>query len=141
VVVVASYIHRRGNPERLLAALEKKPTRYSGFGAYADSKLANVLFAKGLAQRGVEAFSLHPGVIPTPIVRTLGGWGTAFLKIGKYFFLKSIEQGAATSIFAATAPGLTPGSYLSDCRVSEHVFVEPSLVDRVWELSESAVAL
>ena len=143
VVVVSSAIHRRGNPERLLAALEKKPVKYSGFGAYSDSKLANVLFAKGLAQRGVEAVSLHPGVIPTPIARTLGWWGETFQKIGKYLFVKSIEQGAATTIFAATAPGLISGSYLSDCKVTQPspMAFNQALVERVWELSERAISI
>lgn len=141
VVVVSSAVHRRGNPERLLAALEKKPLKYSGFGAYTDSKLANVLFAKGLAQRGMEAFSLHPGVIPTPISRTLGWWGETFQKIGKYLFVKSIEQGAATTVFAATASGLISGSYLADCKVTEPspLALDQSLVERVWDLSERAI--
>jgi NAD(P)-dependent dehydrogenase (short-subunit alcohol dehydrogenase family) len=141
VVVVSSTVHRRGNPERLIAALEKKKVRYASFGAYTDSKLANVLFAKGLAQRGVEAFSVHPGVIPTPISRTLGWWGATFQKIGKYLFVKSVEQGAATSIYAATAPRLPSGSYLSDCKVTEPspLALDSTLVDRVWDLSELAI--
>jgi NAD(P)-dependent dehydrogenase (short-subunit alcohol dehydrogenase family) len=48
---------------------------YRAFGAYGQSKTANILFAVALAQRlkgkGLVAFSLHPGVIMTNLVRHL----------------------------------------------------------------------
>jgi NAD(P)-dependent dehydrogenase (short-subunit alcohol dehydrogenase family) len=144
IVTVSSDLHRRGNGQRLLSALQKQPTDYSPFGAYGDSKLANVLFVKALAKRlpaGVEAFSLHPGVIKTNLTRSMGFSGTLFRIFGG-LFMKSIPQGAATSVFAATAPELKgkSGAYLADCHP-----VEPSpegrdaeLAEKVWALTEQA---
>ncbi len=145
IVVVSSDLHKRGKGERLLATLEGKPVPYSAYGAYGDSKLANVLFAKALAKRlpaGVEVFSLHPGVIPTPLSRSMGALGAVFRTVGK-LFMKTVEQGAATSIFAATAPQLAgqSGAYLSDCRVAQPTkeALDPSLIDKVWAQSEKAI--
>lgn len=145
IVVVSSDLHHRGKGERLVATLEKKPGPYSAYGAYGDSKLANVLFAKALAKRlpaKVEVFSLHPGVIPTPLSRTMGPLGAVFRTVGR-LFMKTVEQGAATSIFAATAPQLAgqSGAYLSDCRVAQPIAAanDPALIDRVWAQSEQAI--
>lgn len=145
IVVVSSGLHTRGKGDRILATLEGKPGKYSPYGAYGDSKLANVLFAKALAKRlptGVEVFSLHPGVIPTPLSRSMGGLGAVFRTVGK-LFMKTVEQGAATSIFAATAPQLAgqSGAYLSDCRVAQPTAEanDAALIDRVWAQSEQAI--
>ncbi|MDP2273299.1 MAG: SDR family oxidoreductase [Archangium sp.] len=145
IVVVSSGLHTRGKGERLLATLEGKPVPYTPYGAYGDSKLANVLFAKALAKRlpaGVEVFSLHPGVIPTPLSRSMGAMGAVFRTVGK-LFMKTVEQGAATSIFAATAPQLAgqSGAYLADCRVAQPTkeALDPSLIDKVWAQSEKAI--
>jgi NAD(P)-dependent dehydrogenase (short-subunit alcohol dehydrogenase family) len=146
IVLVSSDLHKRGKGERLLATLEKKPGPYTPYGAYGDSKLANVLFAKALAKRlpaGVEVFSLHPGVIPTPLSRSMGAMGVVFRVVGK-LFMKTVEQGAATSIFAATAPQLAgqSGAYLSDCRVAQPLpeALDAALADKVWAQSERAIA-
>ncbi len=80
IVNVSSDLHRRGKADSVLATLDTDrkyaSRKYSGFGAYGDSKLANVLFARGLAKRlpkNVLAFSLHPGVIPTNLSRAMFG--------------------------------------------------------------------
>jgi NAD(P)-dependent dehydrogenase (short-subunit alcohol dehydrogenase family) len=144
IVTVSSGLHTQGKGQRLLAALQKQPTEYTPFGAYGDSKLANVLFVKGLAKRlpkGVEAFSLHPGVINTNLSRSMGFSGTLFRFFGA-LFMKSIAQGAATSVWAATAPELTgkSGAYLSDCHVVEPSAEanDPALAEQVWALTERA---
>ena len=55
-------------------------TRYSGWRAYQQSKLANILFTRELARRlegtGVTANCLHPGYVQTQIFRAEGipGW-------------------------------------------------------------------
>ena len=42
--------------------------RYDGYAAYSLSKLGSVLLARGLAERGFEAVSLHPGVCATKLL-------------------------------------------------------------------------
>ena len=116
--------------------------------AYGDSKLANILFTSALARRlagsGVTPYCLHPGVIATDLMKHMGLGGRIFQAVGP-LFLKSVEQGAATSIFAATAPELTEahaGIYLADCNQSQPrpVALDDDLAERVWALSENAVA-
>lgn len=59
-------------------------------------------------------------------------------------FSKSPAQGAATSVFAATAPELAgqSGSYLSDCAVasSSSQAQDDELAERLWAASERIVA-
>lgn len=102
---------------------------YDKWAAYAQSKLANALFAVQLdvlgRDSGVRAFSVNPGYILTPLQRHLdkqemvdAGWideaGTALLPE-----FRSPDQGAATQVWAATAPGIESagGSYLKACEV------------------------
>ena len=150
VVNLSSALHYRGRGARLLETLTEDPgyerRTYTPFDAYGDSKLANVLFTRHLARvapRGVATFSLHPGVIPTNLTRSMGLLGAAYRFVGKPF-LKSIPQGAATTIYAATAPELAEesGAYLSDCGVarSSREGRDEALAEKLWEVSESLVA-
>lgn len=152
IVVLASDAHRRGSREGLLGTLETDPhyeqRKYRPFSAYGDSKLANILFARSLAARlvgtGVTAFSIHPGVIPTNLSEHFGIAGKIYRAVGG-LFLKSIAQGAATTVFAATAPELSEahsGSYLADCNEAQPrpPGLDPALAERTWELSEKAIA-
>ncbi|CAM1154748.1 Uncharacterised protein g11385 [Pycnogonum litorale] len=94
---------------------------YSAGKAYAQSKLANILFVKQLAENlkdtGVSTFSLHPGVIDTELNRHVGesvnrfvGW--VYRKISPYIF-KNSKDGAKTTIYCAVTEGIEDlsGSY------------------------------
>lgn len=149
VVTLSSTAHRRADPARLLAALEKKPTAYGPMRAYGDSKLANALFAKALAKRlpaGITSFSVHPGVVVTNITQGLRLPGFVvglFRSFGPLVF-KTAPQGAATTVYGALAPELErqSGAYLADCAVATpnaHARDE-ALAEEVFELSQRAVA-
>lgn len=94
----------------------KSDKGYSGFGAYAQAKLANVLFTNELAKRyqkdNITSVSLHPGVVRTEIYRELkGNWKAAsvfFYLIQPVFnlFSKDSREGAATTVFCATDPSI-----------------------------------
>ena len=103
---------------------------YDKWAAYGQAKTANVLFAVRLDElardRGVRAFAVHPGGIMTPLQRHLDrqemidrGWIDADGNV--LYKFKTPEQGAATTIWAATSPQLADrgGLYLEDCDVSE----------------------
>ena len=79
--------------------------RYSGFGAYSRSKLANVLFTQELSRRlegtGVTANCLHPGVVATGIFRNIPRWMRFILTSP---LVLTPERGADTMIYLATAP-------------------------------------
>jgi NAD(P)-dependent dehydrogenase (short-subunit alcohol dehydrogenase family) len=152
IVVVASRAHRRASREGVLATLDSDPRyqrrRYVPLVAYGESKLANILHTRALARRlagtGVTPVCLHPGVIATDLMKHLGLGGRLFKIVGP-LFTKSVAQGAATTIFAATAPELTEahaGIYLSDCNEAQPrpVAVDADLAENVWSLSEKLVS-
>ncbi|KAI7837673.1 hypothetical protein COHA_008534 [Chlorella ohadii] len=123
IVAVASTAHKMGKLS--LEDLNWERRKYSAWGSYGQSKLANILFAKELARQLKEegspilAFSLHPGVIKTPLQRHMG-WEAAIMNFIGGPFMKTTQQGAATSVFAATAAELEgqSGAYLADCKVA-----------------------
>lgn len=150
IVNVSSEAHRRGRADRLFETLESDPgyerRKYVRFDAYGDSKLANILFTRQLAKDlppSVNAFSLHPGVIATNLARSLGILGTIYRAIGG-LFLKSISQGASTTIVAATSPALEghSGAYLSDCNIARanRDATSDANAAKLWAISEKLVA-
>jgi NAD(P)-dependent dehydrogenase (short-subunit alcohol dehydrogenase family) len=150
VVTVASAVHPRGKSDRLMETLTSDRAfarrAYSPYASYDDSKLANMLFVRGLTTRlapGQAAYAVHPGVIGTNLARSMGLLGKVFVFFLK-LFAKSPAQGAATSVFAATAPELTgqSGAYLADCAVAapSPFSQDAALAERVWTASEQIVA-
>jgi NAD(P)-dependent dehydrogenase (short-subunit alcohol dehydrogenase family) len=132
-------------------------TGYDKWQAYGQSKTANVLFAVHLdtlaRNRGVRAFSLHPGVILTNLGRhmTERDWIDIGLtdEAGNIIMtnLKTAEQGAATQVWAATSAQLDGmgGVYCEDCDIAEPATdatggvrdyaVDPEQAARLWTLS------
>jgi NAD(P)-dependent dehydrogenase (short-subunit alcohol dehydrogenase family) len=123
---------------------------YDPILAYAQSKTANALFAVGAAARwagdGITANAVMPGAIPTSLQRHIGGVRAA------PEFQKTPEQGAATSVLAATSPLLDGigGRYFADCNESLPVThrepgdltgvapyaLDPGNAERLWIESE-----
>ena len=122
---------------------------YSGQRAYNQSKLANVLFTYELARRlqgsGVTANAVHPGVVRTNFGREdAKGWMRVLLPVVRPF-LKSPEQGAATSVYLASSPevdGVT-GRYFVNRRArdSSPASRDVALAARLWEVSAQLVGL
>ena len=104
VVTVSSAAHRNYTIDMDDLQGER---RYSGFGAYSRSKLANILFTHELSRRlegtGVTANCLHPGVVATGIFRNVPAW---LRVIFTSRLVMSPERGADTTIYLATAPEL-----------------------------------
>lgn len=131
---------------------------YNKWQAYGEAKTANALFSVGLDARGrsagVRSFAVHPGVIMTELSRHMQQEDYDLLTKGgaREMTLKSVEQGAATSVWAATAPSLEGrgGIYLEDCQVAEPAIpgseggvesyaVDPDIADGLWQISEQLV--
>ncbi len=101
---------------------------YNKWMSYGQSKTANILHAveldRRLADSGVRAYAVHPGVIQTELSRHMdqADWDMMQGRLDEGgFILKTTESGAATSVYAATAPELEGqgGVYLEDCHVAE----------------------
>lgn len=105
---------------------------YDKWQAYGQAKTANALFAVHLdrlaSPYGVRAFSVHPGGIMTNLGRYLDETDIANMRAradgdaskGATISWKSVEQGAATTIWAATSPSLADkgGVYCEDCDIA-----------------------
>jgi len=116
--------------------------------AYAQSKLANILFTRELARRlsgsGVAAYSVHPGTVRTGFAREDASRLFRLVLRAGALLMKSPEQGALTSVYAASSPELVgrTGEYLAKSRVAK-----PSAraqydvaAARLWSVSEDLVA-
>ena len=146
VVVVASESHRY--PARLdVARFPLQSRNFKNLIAYGQAKLANVLFANELTRRyrdqGIVANSLHPGsMIGTSIFRD--SLPARLLALGLRPFTKSIEQGAATTVYCATADELaqTGGEYFRDCKPHpmSRGARDAEVAKQLWELTEQRVA-
>jgi NAD(P)-dependent dehydrogenase (short-subunit alcohol dehydrogenase family) len=103
IINVSSGLHPRGQVNHLF----RRVTGLSPFQAYADAKLANILFTMALPEKtpvNVRAFSLHPGVVATRFDRSIQGWFRLLIDFSKPLFYISPAAGAATSVYLATAP-------------------------------------
>jgi NAD(P)-dependent dehydrogenase (short-subunit alcohol dehydrogenase family) len=113
---------------------------YDKWLAYGQSKTANALFAMSLDRRGrdhgIRSFSLHPGQILTDLARHLSAEEInsfdALDEAGRPIVdpergMKTVEQGAATSVWCATSPQIDGmgGVYCEDCDIA--VVNDPNL--------------
>src|SRR5881397_10220 len=113
--------------------------RYGGFGAYGQSKLAQILFTQELARRlqgtGVTVNACHPGVIRT----NLGFGGASVVVRFVRMFFKSPEKGGETPIYLSISPdvaGVT-GKYFANKHIREpsRAAQDPVAARRLFDVS------
>jgi protochlorophyllide reductase len=121
VVTLSSVAHLGGGLD--LDDLNFERRRHSPFRAYSQSKLANLLFALELDRaarregRDLVSTAAHPGMASTELINTMSGNHKlpALLHRGldtaSRLVTQSPEQGALPQLHAATAPGITGGTY------------------------------
>ncbi len=139
VVCVSSAAHWGGAVD--LADLDRA-RGYSGYGAYAASKLMNLLFTLEAARRFPSSITVnaqHPGVVASGFGLGESGVMKAFYAVARPF-LRTSAQGADTSVWLATAPELdgVTGKYWArrkerGMRASAR---DEELARRLWEESE-----
>jgi NAD(P)-dependent dehydrogenase (short-subunit alcohol dehydrogenase family) len=155
VVVVSSVAHLDGNVRFDDINFERHP--YDPWQAYSQSKTANVLFAVEAARRwaadGIAVNAVHPGGILTNLMRHLDGQTAASLAADSPIPLKSVEQGASTSVLLAASPlveGVT-GRYFEDNNEAEPAIpgtvggvapfaLDPVSAARLWQISIEMLA-
>ncbi|MFZ2061758.1 MAG: oxidoreductase [Candidatus Binatus sp.] len=174
VVAVSAWAHSRA--PIVFEDINFEHRDYVPWIAYGQSKTANILFAVAMDERGkahgVRAFSLHPGSIvstglskfvPSELLRAaglVGDDGNPIIDPARN--MKTVEQGAATSVWCATSPQLDGmgGVYCQNCDIALLVTetlaanqfgsmalgvmphaVDPDAADRLWSLSEQLLGL
>jgi NAD(P)-dependent dehydrogenase (short-subunit alcohol dehydrogenase family) len=122
--------------------------KYSGYHAYGQSKLANVLFTYELATKlegtGVTVNCLHPGVVRTGFGKDQGGLMSILVRVGSPFFM-SPQRAAKATIYLATSPELegVSGKFFSkekQKRSSTESYDLPS-AERLWKISAELTKL
>ena len=145
VVNVASEAHRLARSFDADARLSGAP---SGFKAYGNSKMANLLHARELAERhgeeGLRAHAVHPGFVDSGFFRAEhypGPWQLVD-KLTKPFQV-SPQEGAKTSLHAALSDqaGELNGQYWAKSRPKPPSLPdEPKAAQRaLWEATEAAI--
>lgn len=156
VVTVSSELHRRG---RIHFEDIKGEKAYGRLAFYAQSKLANVLFALELDRRlkatrlPVLSVLAHPGYSATNLqTSATSGVLRLFMRIGNRFLAQDAEQGVLNQLHAATAEGLVGGEFISPDGFREMrgapaivqplaAATDPVLAARLWRLSEDLAGL
>jgi retinol dehydrogenase 12 len=120
--------------------LRRRTRGITGMREYAVSKLCNVLFSQELARRldgtGAVSYALHPGVVASDIWRRVPGPVRPLVTRR----MLTVEQGARTSLYCATAPeaALRSGAYYEDCAEREPSRVATrDLGEQLWQHSEA----
>ncbi len=146
IINVASEAYRGAAPDFEDFNMEQS---YSGWKAYCNSKLYNIMFTEELEKRiktgtfgsnsMITTYSLHPGTVATNFSASAGGWVHKIFKLMRPF-LTSPEQGASTSVYLSTetqipAPGGTFFVNKKPVRV-KHRFHNPENNRKLWDLSE-----
>lgn len=142
VIHVSSHAHYGGKLD--FDNLRGEKPGYSGFAAYAQSKLANVLFSNELARRypQVSSNALHPGPVRTGFGSKPGGFYKLVWALASPF-LWSAEQGAQNSIRLATDPALkgVTGQYFDPrkgARYPSRKAQDAQLAQKLWDWSLEA---
>jgi NAD(P)-dependent dehydrogenase (short-subunit alcohol dehydrogenase family) len=160
IVNLSSAGHRFGDVD--LDDLNYERREYDEWAAYGQSKTANILFSVELERRlgpsGVRALAVHPGGIHTDLGRHMTTELLSQLQVriaqsnpGAEFVWKSIPQGAATTVWAATTPDfdLSGGVYCEDCSAADDAdpesgvasfAVDPERAIELWERSIEMLA-
>lgn len=140
IINVSSMAHKMGKINFTDINLENG---YTSFKAYAQSKLANILFTYGLCSRvfkeGLTSNALHPGVVGSRFGAGRNGNKThPAMKIYQKLAL-SPEKGAETSIYLASSPEVeqkSGGYYVrKKASVSSKSSYDPDAATALWEMS------
>ncbi|OZJ05147.1 hypothetical protein BZG36_01343 [Bifiguratus adelaidae] len=131
---------------------------YNTWTAYGVAKLANILHAQELQRRfgaagaDVTCVALSPGTINTNIARELNfkilvdqfktayHWTNVIYEI---FHLKTVDEGASTTIYCAVAPNIIKGEYYAfndiETKIRHQQVGNVELAQKLWEVSEAMV--
>ncbi|KAJ6453132.1 NAD-P-binding protein [Mycena sanguinolenta] len=156
-VVVLSSLSHAHVPFDLSTVAHPNSQTYDVYRAYSYSKSANVIFAREFSRRAkgkINIYSLHPGAIPTNMVRREHN-KAALIDVGlltpdglpnpEFSTWSTLGKGAATTVAAAFDTRLESksGSYLVDCveandQAAPHCS-DPETAAKLWTITEEIV--
>ncbi|KAF9159852.1 hypothetical protein DFQ26_006119 [Actinomortierella ambigua] len=156
VVIVSSIAHECSVKGGINFERMNDPTLTDNhYVKYAQSKTANILFAKSLARRlvghKVYVNAVHPGVVDTAIFDHIGAvtsptFGRIFLKLNRLCAMTA-ERGALTQLYCATSPEIEGENFRGQWFIPigyrhspKKLLDRHELQDRLWEYSEQLVA-
>ena len=161
VILVTSAVHRfsyRAGIRLDHVSGESAAIGYDPVASYAQSKLAMVLYARDLDCRlrtsrragegHIGVFAVHPGAVITPgseraRIESGGARGAVLHRVGRPF-LKTMEQGAATTVYCCVgAPLEKSGRYFSNCNEAEPAAaaLNIDLARDLWQRAETMTAV
>lgn len=162
VVTISSQAHRTGNfgdgSTNSIREIALGRNKYSAWGAYGASKLANLLFTFELERRatasgwGFHAYAAHPGYSNTNL-QSVGPkergnlWEERGTALVNNLIAQSAQRGALPTLCAATFPNLYGGSYIGPDGFMEmrgfpravrarSIAYDQELARNLWEVSE-----
>jgi len=146
IINVSSTAHLKGKIYFNSFKGELGANKYKGMAAYAQSKLANVLFTKELARRypNITSHCLHPGVVRTNIgnKNDNGPLWSVMWSIFKPFMITA-EKGAKTSLYLARSEEALKvnGLYFQNQKEREpsELAHDTELASKLWEVSQSII--
>ena len=147
IVNVASGSHYQG---KIDFESFKRNKGYFIMKAYGQSKLANVLFTKELAERlkgsRITANCLHPGFVSTQIGNKDTSWyASLFWTLATKIGGLSVQDGAKTSVYLASSSAVNgvTGRYFDKCKVKEESALakDSQLQKELWRVSEQLCPL
>ncbi|XP_054158853.1 retinol dehydrogenase 12-like [Oppia nitens] len=118
IINVSSVAHLRG---KINFDDINSDTKYNKMNAYSQSKLANVLFTRELANKlsdtRITCYALHPGVIDTDLYRHMDGFLGFMTRLFNTITMISADLGAQTTHYCALEESLSgeTGRYYKNC--------------------------
>ncbi|WP_374950848.1 SDR family NAD(P)-dependent oxidoreductase [Mucilaginibacter sp.] len=140
VINLTSEAHRFGKPR--FKDMNWKSSPYSPFRAYANAKLYNIYFTRSIeakyGPKGLTAFAAHPGIINTNFGEHLTGISKFLIGLTRPF-MKSVVEGARTSVYLATTQRIDAksGKYVKDKKVTNPsgTALDEASRNKLWQIS------
>lgn len=140
IINISSEAHKAAKPN--MADLQSE-TSYSSIKVYGNAKLFNIYFAQALAEKyadsGITAYSLHPGIVDTKFGADSKGFINFLLQILRPLMITP-KQGAETSVYLATEPGIEKfsGQYFKKKKPAKTASVAKNIIvqQQLWDNSE-----
>jgi NAD(P)-dependent dehydrogenase (short-subunit alcohol dehydrogenase family) len=145
IINVSSSAHQMGKPN--FDDIQWAHHSYSAWGAYGMAKLYNLYFTKSLAEKyadkGVSSFAVHPGLVKTNFWGGTSGFFNGVAQLLLTPFMISAAEGAKTSIYLATTPGMEAKSsqYFVKSKLAKSSVLSWSEANRnkLWDISKKLV--